>query len=232
MRASAVGDRLTMASLRNARQGIVESAPTFAALPFLAANRRGNPNLCGTVYRTALACLTVGHMSVFPAARNGRPPAYQPPAYRLGVAHEPWTPAAVVRGDDAMTRCRPAIGRLSAPDHQPTLPLVHGHREGLTAFSTALSRAVCCLARRRLSLRRRQSALATRTRNATISAIVTMPPNVSPTAMVMMRPTLPGAGRVGRLRAACRPSPEAPSRSLRFYRVVPRLVDARDGWRW
>jgi hypothetical protein len=42
----------------------------------------GNPNLSGTVCRTALACLTVGHMSVFPAARNGRPPAYspQPPA--------------------------------------------------------------------------------------------------------------------------------------------------------
>ena len=46
------------------RQGIAESAPTFAALRsshqiegINAANRRGNPNLSGTVCRTALACL-------------------------------------------------------------------------------------------------------------------------------------------------------------------------------
>ena len=76
-------------TLRNARQGIVESAPTFAALRSSQQTEGGNPKLSETVCRIALACLTVGHMSVFPAARNGRPPAYQPPSPRLGVAHVP-----------------------------------------------------------------------------------------------------------------------------------------------
>ena len=69
-------------TLRNRSSGYCGERPNFRCAPFLAANRRGNPNLSGTVCRTALACLTAGHMSVFPAARNGRPPAYspQPPA--------------------------------------------------------------------------------------------------------------------------------------------------------
>lgn len=62
--------------------------------------------MSGTVCRTALACLTVGHMSVFPAARNGRPPAYQPPALDWGslTCRERLPPWCVV-----MTRLRDAV---------------------------------------------------------------------------------------------------------------------------
>jgi hypothetical protein len=78
-RATAAGDRRPSATAAMVARYCGER-PNFRCAPLLAANRRGNPNLSGTACMTALACLTVGHMSVFPAARNGRPPAYSPQA--------------------------------------------------------------------------------------------------------------------------------------------------------
>jgi len=85
---SRVGDDAMSVMPSSHRRAHKKSTATDVAV----GKRRGNPNLSGTVCRTALACLTVGHMSVFPAARNGRPPALQPSSPsspRLGVAHVP-----------------------------------------------------------------------------------------------------------------------------------------------
>ena len=91
-----MADPLRMAVPPQSVAKVLKERPNFRGAPFLATNRRGNavnrrgnPNSFGTVCRTALACL--GRRYFW----GGLQPS-QPPAQRLGVAHLPGTPAAVV----------------------------------------------------------------------------------------------------------------------------------------
>ena len=81
-------------SLRKLVVKVLGERPNFRCAPFLAANRRGNPNLSGTVCRTALACLGRRSHVRISGGTEWAPPAV--PAQRLGVAHVPGTACRLV----------------------------------------------------------------------------------------------------------------------------------------
>jgi hypothetical protein len=91
-------------SLSNRSSRYCGEHPNFRCAPFLAANRRGNPNLSGTVCRTALAC--VGRRSHVRISGGTEWAASSlAPQPRLGVAHVP-------RQDDGRAR---TIGANASP---------------------------------------------------------------------------------------------------------------------